>query len=163
MQVQASTRYERPGVEALSLLEEVFWRALMRIVFSLPRRLDRDLVSTVGMTTTEYRTLMCLSEAPKRELRMTDLANSAGLSVSRMTRLVDDLQSRGWVARRTSSQDGRGHIAKLTPAGMTKLKTAWAAHLVSVRGRVFDPMDPAAMKKAGQALSQIAALLEERP
>src|SRR4249919_3610908 len=133
----------------------------MRVVLSLPRRLDSDLVKSVGITANEYTTLMCLSEAPGRELRMADLANAAALSASRMTRLVDDLQSRGFVTKRASSEDGRGNVAKLTPAGLAKLKTAWPAHLASVRGRVFDHVDPATVKKAAQALSEIAVQLEE--
>jgi len=40
----------------------------------LPRNLDRDFGSAVGLTANEYLTLMSLSEAPGRELRMTDLA-----------------------------------------------------------------------------------------
>ena len=144
----------------LNTTEEEFWRALMRIVLSLPRRLDSDLVKTVGITANEYTTLMCLSEAPGRQLRMADLANAAALSASRMTRLVDDLQSRELVAKRTSSEDGRGNIAKLTPAGLAKLKSAWPTHLASVR-RVFNDIDPATVAKAAQALSEIAAHLEE--
>jgi DNA-binding MarR family transcriptional regulator len=147
-------------VAPLSTTEEAFWRALMRIVLSLPRRLDSDLVKTVGITANEYTTLMCLSEAPRRELRMADLANAAALSASRMTRLVDDLQSRELVTKRTSSEDGRGNIAKLTPAGLAKLKSAWPTHLASVR-RVFNDIDPATVAKAAQALSEIAAHLEE--
>jgi DNA-binding MarR family transcriptional regulator len=147
-------------VAPLSATEEAFWRALMRIVLSLPRRLDSDLVKTVGITANEYTTLMCLSEAPRRELRMADLASAAALSASRMTRLVDDLQSRGLVTKRTSSDDGRGNIAKLTPAGLAKLKAAWPTHLASVR-RVFNDIDPATVTKASQALSEIAAHLEE--
>jgi DNA-binding MarR family transcriptional regulator len=148
-------------VAPLSATEEVFWRAMIRIVLSLPRRLDSDLVKTVGVTANEYTTLMCLSEATGRQLRMADLANAAALSASRMTRLVDDLQSRGLVAKRTSSDDGRGNVAKLTPAGLAKLKAAWPAHLASVRARVFDHVDPATVAKAAQALSEIAAHLEE--
>jgi DNA-binding MarR family transcriptional regulator len=147
-------------VEPLTATEEAFWRALMRIVLSLPRRLDSDLVRTAGITANEYTTLMCLSEAPRRELRMADLASAAALSASRMTRLVDDLQSRGLVTKRASSEDGRGNIAKLTPAGLAKLKKAWPVHLASVRDRVFDHVDPATVKKAAQALSEVAAQLE---
>jgi DNA-binding MarR family transcriptional regulator len=147
-------------VAPLSATEEAFWRALMRIVLSLPRRLDSDLVKTVGITANEYTTLMCLSEAPRRELRMADLANAAALSASRMTRLVDDLQSRGLVTKRTSSEDGRGNIAKLSPAGLAKLKAAWPTHLASVR-RLFNDIDPATVTNASQALSEIAAHLEE--
>jgi DNA-binding MarR family transcriptional regulator len=113
------------------------------------------------LSANEYTTLMCLSEAPGRELRMADLANAAALSASRMTRLVEDLQSRGLVTKRASADDGRGNIAKLTPAGFAKLKAAWPAHLTSVRCRVFDHVDPATVKKAAQALSEIAAQLED--
>jgi DNA-binding MarR family transcriptional regulator len=150
-------------VDPLSATEEAFWRALMRIVLSLPHRLDIDLVRAVGITANEYTTLMCLSEAPNREHRMADLANAAALSPSRMTRLVDDLQSRGLVTKRASSDDGRGNVAKLTPAGLAKLKAAWPAHLASVRERVFDHMDPSTLAKAAQALSEVAATLEEKP
>src|ERR1700752_4592512 len=122
--------------DPLNTTEEVFWRALMRIVLSLPRRLDSDLVRAVGITANEYTTLMCLSEAPGRELRMADLANAAALSASRMTRLVDDLQTRALVTNRASPEDGRGNVARLTPAGFAKLKAAWPVHLASVRGRV---------------------------
>ena len=148
-------------VVPLTAAEEVFWRALMRIVLSLPRRLDSDLVRSVGITANEYTTLMCLSEAPRRELRMADLASAAALSASRMTRLVDDLQSRGLVTKRASAEDGRGNVAKLTPAGLAKLKTAWPVHLASVRDRVLDHVDPATVRTAAQALSEIATLLEE--
>jgi DNA-binding MarR family transcriptional regulator len=82
------------------------------------------------------------------------------LSASRMTRLVDDLQTRGLVTKRTSSEDGRGNVAKLTPAGLAKLKQAWPTHLASVRGRVFDHVDPGTITNAAQALSEIAAQLE---
>jgi DNA-binding MarR family transcriptional regulator len=147
-------------VEPLNATEEVFWRAMMRIVLALPRRLDADLVQTVGITANEYTTLMCLSEAPNRELRMSDLANAAALSASRMTRLVDDLQARGLVTKRTSAQDARGNVAKLTPAGLARLKKAWPTHLASVRDRVFDHVDPSTVTKAAQALSKIAEQLE---
>ena len=139
--------------DPLSATEEEFWRALMRIVLSLPRRLDRDLMRAAGLTANEYTTMMCLSEAAGRELRMADLANAAAL--------VDDLQSRGLVTKRASADDGRGNVAKLTPAGLAKLKAAWPAHLTSVRSRVFDHVDQATVKKAAHALSEIAARLED--
>ena len=149
--------------DPLSATEEAFWRALMRIVLSLPHRLDIDLVRAVGITANEYTTLMCLSEAPNRELRMADLANAAALSPSRMTRLVDELQEQGLVTKRASSEDGRGNVAKLTPAGLAKLKVAWPAHLASVRKQVFDHIDPSTIAKAAQALSEVASTLDEKP
>src|SRR5450755_793414 len=110
----------------LSANEEVVWRALMRIVKVLPRHLDSDLVRGAGVTASEYTTIMHLSEASNRELRMSDLANATGLSASRMTRLVDDLQARALLTKVVSSTDARGNVAKLTPRGMAKLRAAWS-------------------------------------
>src|SRR5882672_9873225 len=121
------------GVPPLNASEEMMWRALMRIVKTLPRHLDSDLVQSAGLTASEYTMLMHLSEASNRELRMSALAEATGMSASRTTRLVGDLQSRGLVTKRGSSADGRSNIAKLTPQGMAKLKSAWRVHLASVR------------------------------
>jgi DNA-binding MarR family transcriptional regulator len=145
----------------LSANEEVVWRALMRIVKVLPRHLDSDLVRGAGVTASEYTTIMHLSEAPNRELRMADLATATGLSASRMTRLVDDLQSRGFVTKTACSSDARGNVARLTPRGMAKLRAAWGVHLASVRRRVFDSMDAAAVKGVARALAEVAAHLED--
>jgi DNA-binding MarR family transcriptional regulator len=151
-----------PKVEPLTASEELFWRALMRILLTLPRHLDRDMVQAVGMTANEYTTIMNLSEAPNREMRMADLANATGLSASRTTRLVDDLVVRGFVIKRTSSVDGRGNVAKLTPKGMAKLKAAWPAHLASVRDRVFDQLQPAEVAKAAVVLDALATEIADR-
>jgi DNA-binding MarR family transcriptional regulator len=133
----------------------------MRIVKVLPRHLDTDLMRGAGLTASEYITLMNLSEAPRRELRMSDLASATGLSASRTTRLVDDLQSRGFVTKVASSSDARGNVARLTPRGMAKLKSAWTVHLASVRNLFFDHLDATAIGQVADALSAVAAHLED--
>ena len=145
----------------LSPTEEALWRALMRIVKVLPRNLDTDLIRGAGLTASEYTTIMTLSEAPNRELRMTDLANTTGLSASRTTRLVDDLQSRGWVTKVASSSDGRGNVARLTPRGMAKLKSAWPVHLASVRTRFLDHIEDSSVSQLVAGLSAVAVQLED--
>jgi DNA-binding MarR family transcriptional regulator len=150
-------------VRPLSPAEETLWRATMRIVKVLPRYLDTDLVRGAGLTASEYTTIMSLSEAPNRELRMNDLANATGLSASRTTRLVDELQSRGFVTKVASSSDARGNVARLTPRGMAKLKSAWRVHLVSVRTRYLDHIEATAMGQLADALSTVAAHLEDGP
>jgi DNA-binding MarR family transcriptional regulator len=148
-------------VEPLSPSEEALWRAVMRIVKVIPRHLDSDLIRGAGLTASEYTTIMHLSEAPNRELRMADLANATDLSASRMTRLVDDLQSRGLVTKTTSSSDARGNVAKLTPQGMAKLKFAWPVHLASVRRRFLDCIDGAAVDGVAKALAEVADHLDD--
>jgi DNA-binding MarR family transcriptional regulator len=141
---------------ALTPDEEVLWRALMRIVATLPRLLDEDLTRSTGVSLTEYSTLMNLSEAENREMRLTDLANAIGLSLSRISRIVEDLRSRGLVTKRRASDDNRGNIATLTPAGLRRLKKAYPEHLLSARRRVVDHVDAALLAQAGHALNTIA-------
>ncbi|MDQ1359865.1 MAG: hypothetical protein QOJ44_242 [Acidimicrobiaceae bacterium] len=147
-------------LESLSPAEEALWRALMRIVKALPRYLDTDLMQGSGLSASEYSTIMHLSEAPNRELRMNDLANACELSASRMTRLVDDLQSRSLVTKVASSTDARGNVAKLTPSGMTKLRAAWPVHLESVRTRFFDHLDETSVNVVAHALSAVVEAAE---
>ncbi|HWD56528.1 MAG TPA: MarR family winged helix-turn-helix transcriptional regulator [Acidimicrobiales bacterium] len=146
---------------SLSPAEEVLWRALMRIVKILPRDLDSDLMRGAGVSASDYTTLMHLSEAPNRELRMSDLASATGLSPSRVTRLVDDLQTRSLVTKVASSTDARGNVARLTPRGMAKLRAAWPVHLTSVRSRFLDHLDTAQIKPVAAALSAVADRLED--
>jgi len=149
------------AVEPLSPTEEDLWRAVMRIVKIIPRHLDSDLIRGAGLTASEYTTIMHLSEGPNRELRMAELASATDLSASRMTRLVDDLQSRGLVTKTVSASDARVNVAKLTPRGMAKLKSAWPVHLSSVRRRFFDCIDAAAVEGVARALAEVAAHLED--
>jgi DNA-binding MarR family transcriptional regulator len=147
--------------EPLTATEEMFWRALMRIVLCLPRQLHEDMVRAAGITASEYTVIMNLSEAPNRQLRMADLADATGLSASRTTRLVDGLQSHGLVAKRASAADGRSNLAELTSSGLAKLRSAWPAHVASVRTRVLDHVPPGTLAKTAQALEAIAAQLQE--
>jgi DNA-binding MarR family transcriptional regulator len=147
--------------EPLSPAEEALWRAMMRIVKFLPRRLDSDLIHGTGLSASEYTLIMHLSEAPNRELRMSDLANAAGLSASRTTRVVDNLQSRSLVTKVASSADARGNVARLTPRGMAKMRAAWPVHLESVRTSFFDHIDAASIKVLVRAMSVVADQLED--
>jgi DNA-binding MarR family transcriptional regulator len=148
-------------VEPLSPTEEVLWRSLMRLVVTLPRALGDDLVRARGMTANDYTTLMHLSEAPNRELGITDLAVAAALSVSRMSRLLDDLQSRGLILKRRSEADGRGNIACLTRQGVAALKSAYPDHLASVRRLVLDHIDETDKAQLAHALEAVATSVDE--
>ena len=147
--------------QPLSPTEEMFWRALMRIVLTLPRQLHEDMVRAAGLTASEYTVIMNLSEAPNRQLRMADLADATGLSPSRTTRLVDALQAQGLVSKRASSADGRSNLAELTSLGLAKLRTAWPAHVTSVRGRVLDHIPAGSLAKTAQALEAVAGQLAD--
>lgn len=143
-------------VEPLNAQEERLWRALMRVLIVLPRSLDRDLVHATGLSLSEYSVLLNLSEAENGELRMVDLAAAASLSASRITRVVETLQSRGHVVKRRHEKDGRGNVTALTPAGLARLREAYPAHLASVRRRVVDRLDKESLASLVRQLEGVA-------
>jgi DNA-binding MarR family transcriptional regulator len=145
----------------LSPSEEALWRATMRIVTVLPSHLDTDLVRGAGLTASEYTTLVNLSDAADHELRMTDLAKTTGLSASRTTRLVDDLQRRGLVTRVASSADARSTRAKIASNGMARLRSARQVRLESLRSRFYNHIGASSVEQLADALSRVARQLED--
>jgi DNA-binding MarR family transcriptional regulator len=143
----------------LSEDEELLWRALLRVVVALPKALDEDLVRATGVSLTEYTVLMNLSEAADQELRLADLAAAVGLSVSRISRLVEDLRARDYVSKRRCAADGRGAIATLTPQGLRRLQSAYPEHLASARRRVVNHFAANDRPAARDLLVGIAAQL----
>jgi DNA-binding MarR family transcriptional regulator len=113
------------------------------------------------MTANEYTTLMHLSEAPNRELGITDLAAAAALSVSRMSRLLDDLETRELIFKRRSETDGRGSIACLTRKGLAALKSAYPEHLASVRRLVLDHINDADKARMARLLETVATSVDQ--
>ncbi|CAM3897204.1 MarR family winged helix-turn-helix transcriptional regulator [Kibdelosporangium persicum] len=143
----------------LTAREEALWRALARLMVSLPRALDDDLLRDTGLSLTDYSVLMHLSEAENQQLRMADLATATALSASRIPRVVDNLRSRGLVEKRRTDSDGRGYNAVLTPPGLQRLRSAYPTHLASVRKRVVDLMDPDLIGPVGKQLVAVAERL----
>jgi DNA-binding MarR family transcriptional regulator len=58
--------------------------------------------------------------------RLTDLADSAGLSLSSMAELVDDLEPLGYVHREPDPSDRRAKLVSLTPSGWRAIRTGRA-------------------------------------
>src|ERR1700750_1291781 len=75
--------------------EEAAWRALARAVIVVPRVLDADLIEGAGLNLAEYVTLVELSQAPGRALRMSELATLTDLSRSGLSRLIERLGRQG--------------------------------------------------------------------
>jgi DNA-binding MarR family transcriptional regulator len=146
--------------QPLTVREERLWRALQRLTISLPRAMDDDLLRSTGLSLTDYTVLAHLSEAEDQMLRMADLAAATALSASRITRVVDNLQSRGLAERRRCDGDGRGYNAVLTPAGLERLKAAYPTHLASARSRVIDLIGPELVETLGDQLAKVAENLQ---
>ncbi len=94
------------------------WATIVATVGKVEATLNRWLSQNHGLGLTDYRALILLSEAPDRELRITELAARVGLNESSTTRLVVRLEAKGFVTRDTCPDDGRGVYAVITDAGL---------------------------------------------
>ncbi|GIF69545.1 MarR family transcriptional regulator [Asanoa ishikariensis] len=144
-----------PAVEPLSADEEALVRTLGRVMTVLPKLIDHDLRQDAGISLTEYSTLMHLSEAPEKRLRMNELATACDLSLSGMTRAVARLESEGFVRRIRCDADGRGWHAVLTPEGLARLEAAYPTHLRSTRQRITDNFADFDLVTLTQALDKV--------
>ncbi|MFE9680656.1 MarR family winged helix-turn-helix transcriptional regulator [Streptomyces sp. NPDC006285] len=146
--------------EPLSPDQLQLWQSLGRLVHSLPRALEDDM-SRTGVTMTEFAVLLLLSSAPDRRMRMSALADAAGLTPSRITRVVDGLGRHGLVRKERHGQDGRGNDAVLTDAGLHTMRAAQPSHLASARHRVLDRIPEALLPALAETLTHLADALSE--
>ncbi|TWJ23162.1 MarR family winged helix-turn-helix transcriptional regulator [Micromonospora endolithica] len=123
--------------------EQRTWRAFLTASRALMETLDRELQRDAGIPHAYYEILVRLSEAPGRQLRMSDLAEASGSSRSRLSHAVSRLESAGWVRREDCPTDRRGQVARLTDAGHATLAAAAPGHVEGVRRHLFDPLSPA--------------------
>ncbi|MEU1417180.1 MarR family transcriptional regulator [Streptomyces sp. NPDC049097] len=140
----------------LSPTEEEFVRELGRVMMALPRVVDADMARDARLALSEYTTLMHLSEAPGRHLRMSELAAACNLSLSGMTRVVNRLEKQGLIQRAKCDEDRRGWNAVLTDSGLERLEKAWPTHLASVRQHILDRLGDHDLARLTSALRHIA-------
>ncbi len=123
--------------------EQRTWRAFLAASRALMDTLDRELQRDAGMPHAYYEILVRLSEAPDRQLRMSELADATGSSRSRLSHAVARLEAAGWVRRMDCPTDRRGQIALLTDDGFATLAAAAPGHVEGVRRHLFDALSPA--------------------
>jgi DNA-binding MarR family transcriptional regulator len=124
----------------LDPIEDRAWRSFLEINGRLNRVLDRQLRDESNLPLTYYIVLAMLSEAPDRQLRMSELAEITTSSPSRISHAVARLEEAGWVERRPCASDRRGWLATLTDEGFRVLEAAAPGHVDAVRRVFFDPV-----------------------
>jgi DNA-binding MarR family transcriptional regulator len=121
--------------------EQDAWRAFIRLAKMMMRQLDRDL-HPFGLSTNDYEILIELSEAPGRQLRMTELADRTAQSRSRLSHQVSRMEDKGLVRRENCAGDKRGTFAVITVRGMSVIERVSPHHVASVRRHFTDHLSP---------------------
>jgi DNA-binding MarR family transcriptional regulator len=140
--------------------EQQAWRAFVRGSALLLDRLDSELLERHGLTLADYEILAWLSEAPRGGLRMSELADRALVSRSRLTYRVDRLVADGLVERRPCASDRRGSLALLTSTGRRRLERAAPTHVDGVVAHLVDRCSSRELAAIGRAFRAVAEALD---
>jgi DNA-binding MarR family transcriptional regulator len=143
----------------LSSDERDAWLALSWLMFKLPGSFDAQLQRDSGISFFEYLVLAGLSLSPGRRLRMSELAQFANGSLSRLSNVVKRLEQRGLIFREPCVANGRFVEAALTDAGWAVVVQAAPGHVEAVRRYVFDALDPgqvSALRDIGRQIAERA-------
>ncbi|GAA1124549.1 MarR family winged helix-turn-helix transcriptional regulator [Kribbella jejuensis] len=122
--------------------EMTAWVRLAAVLELLPGVLDSQLRRDADLTHFEYYVMAMLSEAPKRTLRMTALAQRTNATLPRLSHVVKRLEDRGLIERFPCPQDARATNARLTATGWKKIKATAPGHVETVRRHVIDVLTP---------------------
>lgn len=139
--------------------EQVVWRAYLDVMRLLMDRLQKQVSEDSAMSLGEYEVLVQLSEAPDRQLRMSELAARIVHSRSRLTHTVGRMEKRGLVGREPCEEDGRGVLCTLTDLGGEILVAAAPGHVEAVRQAIFDPLTAEEVTSLGAVMDKVRAVL----
>ena len=138
------------------------WRRYIIARRRLIEALDSDL-DAHDLSMPDYEILVQLSDAPDRSMRMSELAESALLSRSRLSHRMKVMEKEGWVRRAPCPGDKRGYYAVMTQKGWKAIVAAAPDHVESVRGRFVDLLSKEDQKVLAEIFSRVEDGLRTNP
>ena len=138
------------------------WHGLRAVMFRAFPEMERTLKGH-DLLAVHYHILAVLSNAPEQTLRLTELADAANMSQSRLTHRLRVLIERGEVAICEDPDDRRAKNATLTTAGRKRLEYLAPIHIEDVQRLIFDPLTPQQTKALADAMTTIADHLCQHP
>lgn len=107
------------------------WESLLRSQVAVMRELHREpLFKELGGR--EYDVLYNLSRCPSGWLRLNELYDNVLLTQPSISRMVDRLEARGLIQRKTPENDRRGVLVGLTEEGAALQKKVGREHVRNI-------------------------------
>ncbi|MEI6844381.1 MAG: MarR family transcriptional regulator [Actinomycetes bacterium] len=151
-----------PTPRWLNPAEMKAWRRYIVSSRRLLEALDLDLADH-DLSMSDYEILAQLSDAPERRMRMSELADIAMLSRSRLSHRMKVMEKEGWVKREACPVDKRGYFAVMTPKGWKAIVAAAPDHVESVRTRFIDHLSKTDQVALAQIFEKVADALRDDP
>ena len=136
------------------------WRRYIIASRRLLEALDDDL-DHHELSMADYEVLAQLSDAPDRKMRMSELADVAMISRSRLSHRIKVMEKAGWVKREACPDDKRGYFAMMTAKGFKAIVAAAPDHVHSVRSRFIDLLTKEDQKVLAEIFERVTQSLKE--
>ena len=146
----------------LNPTEMAAWRRYIVASRRLLEALDSDLAGH-ELSMPDYEILAQLSDAPDRRMRMSELADVAMLSRSRLSHRMKVMEKAGWVRREACPVDKRGFFAVMTPKGWKAIEAAAPDHVESVRSRFVDLLSKEDQRTIAEIFTRVEDDLRKNP
>jgi DNA-binding MarR family transcriptional regulator len=146
----------------LNPTEMAAWRRYIVASRRLLEALDSDLAGH-ELSMPDYEILAQLSDAPDRRMRMSELADVAMLSRSRLSHRMKVMEKAGWVRREACPIDKRGFFAVMTPKGWKAIEAAAPDHVESVRSRFVDLLSKEDQRTLAEIFNRVEDELRKNP
>lgn len=146
----------------LNSVEMRAWRNYIIASRRLLEALDTDLAGH-DLSMPDYEILAQLSDAPERKMRMSELADIAMLSRSRLSHRMKVMEKAGWIRREACPADKRGFFAVMTPKGWKAIVAAAPDHVESVRTRFVDHLTRTDQIALAQIFEKVGTALRAHP
>jgi DNA-binding MarR family transcriptional regulator len=127
-------------VRWLTVDERKAWLSFAAMMTKFPTALDGQLEADAGLSFFEYMVLAVLSEQPDRSMQMTEIAEFASASLSRLSHTAKRLELHGLITRQQVPGHGRRTRAILTDAGYDKVVSTAPGHVNEVRRLLIDDL-----------------------
>lgn len=131
------------------------WRTFLEAHAAVLRPLERELEAECALPLTWYDVLLQINAAPGKRPRMQQLARAVLLSKSRITRLVDSMETAGLVRRDACPEDKRGAQVALTLEGQRRLRAAAPIHLRGIAEHFSQHLTPDEAATLAAALAKV--------
>jgi DNA-binding MarR family transcriptional regulator len=149
---------QRPdGLKYWPPARQAAWLGLLEAHRRVVRTLDRDLGSVRGLGYRGYELLARLAHCGAGRLRMSALAEQTLLSQSRVSRMVDELERDGLVAREACQDDSRVVFVSITERGLELLREAQDTFFATVEEQLFRGLSQRDVEELGRILGRIAS------
>lgn len=123
----------------------------------------REVIARYDLTQAGFEVLVTLrSLPPPRQLTPNDLFRAILITSGGMTKVLHNLESRGWIDRIDHERDRRSRLVRLTEAGERQVETCMEAVKVSDRDLLLEVLEEEEVARLGSVFLAALNKIEDR-